>query len=427
MNRRWAASFVAFGLLLGGCAVAPVTSTNLPATAEGHPAQGLEHTHQESPLPPAPSHQTGSGTVRHPAPAPKREHVNIHGLYMTGWTAGSDRFYELVDYMTESNLNAVVIDVMDDDGYISWETEVPLAVEIGAHEVKIPDIEARLKHLKEKQIYTIGRIVVYADPLLGRSRPDMAILGGEFVDTRGIRWPDPYNRKVWEYKVAVAREAARVGFDEIQFDYIRFPEHRIAGYNYQVPVAQRTDAIEGFLRYAKQELAPTGVFIAADVFGLTTSVEEGDDMEIGQDYAGIAQIVDYVLPMVYPSHYAPGTYGIDDPNSQPGQIVYDSLVGAQKRTWGMDTALHRPWIQDFDYGKHYTAADIEDQIRGLARAGIYQWILWDPNNRYTRDVNYGIAGKQGPAGEWRAAYEAERAAARQEAQALAESAGWRMD
>lgn len=346
---------------------------------------------------------------------------------MTGWTAGSDRFYELVDYMTESGLNAVVIDVMDDDGYISWETQIPLAVEIGAHETKIPDIAARIKYLKEKQIYTIGRIVVYADPLLGRSRPDMAILGGEFVDTRGIRWPDPYNQKVWEYKVAVAQEAARVGFDEIQFDYIRFPEHRIAGYNYQVPVARRTEAIEGFLRYARRELAPTCVFIAADVFGLTTSVEEGDDMEIGQDYAGIARTVDYVLPMVYPSHYAPGTYGVADPNAQPGQIVYESLVGAQKRTWGMGPGLHRPWIQDFDYGKHYTAADIEDQILGLARAGIYQWILWDPNNLYTRGVNYGIAGKSGPPGAWRTAYEQELKTAMQEAQRSAEAAGWRAD
>ncbi|HWI64437.1 MAG TPA: putative glycoside hydrolase [Symbiobacteriaceae bacterium] len=417
MKRRWAALTLACGLILGGCAVAPVTSTDLPASAAGKDAPVQQEQPQQTTTPKAPD----------PGPGPKRSHVDVHGLYMTGWTAGSDRFYELVDFMEASGLNAAVIDVMDDDGYISWETEIPLAKAIGAHEAKIPDIEARLKFLKEKQIYTIGRIVVYADPLLGESRPDMAILGGGFVDTRGIRWPDPYNQKVWEYKVAVAKEAARVGFDEIQFDYIRFPEHRIAGYNYQVPVAKRTEAIEGFLRYARKELAPSGVFIAADVFGLTTSVEEGDDMEIGQDYAGISGIVDYVLPMVYPSHYAPGTYGIGDPNSQPGQIVYESLVGAQKRTFEQDVKKHRPWIQDFDYGKHYTGADIEDQILGLARAGIYQWILWDPSNRYTKGVNYNIAGFTGPEGQWRAAWLKERQAARQLAMELLTAEGWRID
>jgi hypothetical protein len=386
------------GLTLGGCAVAPVATPTMPAPAG---------TGQQ---PAAPAEQPTQTPEQATAQVSTRTHVDVHGLYMTGWTAGSDKFYDLVDYMQKSGLNAAVIDVMDDDGYISWETDIPLAKEIKANDTKIADIDKRIAYLKEHGIYTIGRIVVYADPLLGRSRPDMAILGGNFVDTRGIRWPDPYNRSVWEYKVAVAKDAARRGFDEIQFDYIRFPEHRIEGYNYHVPVAQRTDAVEGFLRYAKQELSPLGVNIAADVFGLTTSVAEGDDMEIGQDYAHIAGIVDYILPMVYPSHYAPGTYGIADPNSQPGQIVYESLVAAQKRTWGTDVHKHRPWIQDFTLGKHYTAADIEDQIQGLARAGIYQWILWDPNNRYTRDVNYNIAGFSGPAGAWRASYEQEREA-----------------
>lgn len=418
MVRRWAAAVLAGGLILGGCAVAPVTSSNpaispVPGTASGNSADSPQQT-------PPPAQES----------RPARKHVDIHGLYMTGWTAGSDRFYELVAYMKQSGLNAVVIDVQDDDGAISWATDVPLAKEIGANEDKIPDVEKRLQYLKENGIYAIGRIVVYADPLLGRKRPDMAILKGEFIDTRGIKWPDPYNKDVWAYKVAIAKDAAQRGFDEIQFDYIRFPEHRIEGYNYHVPVSQRTEAIQGFLRYARAELAPLGVFIAADVFGLTTSVAEGDDMEIGQDYAGMANIVDYILPMVYPSHYAPGTYGIANPNSQPGQIVYESLVAAQKRSWGLDVRKHRPWIQDFTCcgagGKHYTAADIEDQIQGLARAGIYQWVLWDPNNRYTRDVNYGAGGGfSGPPGAWQEAWARERAEALQRSMAQDEASGVR--
>lgn len=413
MLRRCAAALLAAGLILGGCAVAPIASPTMPTPPAG-PAAPEGVTKPEQPTQQAPTQSR-----------PRPDHVDVHGLYMTGWVAGSDRFYELVDLMKRTGLNAVVIDVQDDDGYISWETEIPLAREIGAHEVKIANIEERLQFLKENGIYTIGRIVVYADPLLGRSRPDLSIQGGRFIDTRGIRWPDPYNREVWAYKVEIAKEAARRGFDEIQFDYIRFPEHRIAGYNYQVPVAQRTEAVEGFLRYAADELKPLGVYIAADVFGLTTSVEEGDDMEIGQDYAGIAEIVDYILPMVYPSHYAPGTYGVKNPNAAPGQIVYESLVAAQKRTWGVDRRKHRPWIQDFDLGKDYTRADVEDQIRGLARAGIYQWILWDPNNRYTDGVDYSVGGgKAGPPGAWVEAWKLEREAAQKELLAEAERRGW---
>lgn len=390
MTKRWVAATLACGLILAGCAGAPVAAPVMPVpAAPGAPAPDpTEHTPPTSPR--APADQT-----------PARPHMDIHGLYMTGWTAGSDRFFELVDFMKASGLNAVVIDAQDDDGLISWETEIPLARELGAHEAKIPDIEERVQYLKQNGIYTIARIVVYADPLLGRKRPDMSIQGGQFVDTRGIRWPDPYNRAVWDYKVAIAKDAARRGFDEIQFDYIRFPEHRIDGYNLNVPVSKRTGAIEGFLRQARAELEPLGVFIAADVFGLTTSVAEGDDMEIGQDYAGITSSVDYILPMVYPSHYAPGTYGVVDPNAKPGRIVYESLVAAQKRTWGADRRKHRPWIQDFDYGKRYTVSDIEAQIRGLAEAGIYQWVLWDPSNRYTRGVNYGVGGgRTGPPGAW---------------------------
>lgn len=356
---------------------------------------------QEQPLDPAAHEGAPVSETKAETEATKPHHVDIHGIYMTGWTAGSDQFYKLVDYMQASGLNAVVIDVQDDDGLTSWPVAVPLAAEIGANETKIGNIAERVAYLKERGIYTVGRIVVYADPLLGRKRPDMAIQGGNFIDTRGIRWPDPYNPDVWAYKVAIAKEAAQAGFDEIQFDYIRFPEHRIPGYNAEVTVEKRTGAIESFLTYAAEALHPLGVFISADLFGLTTTVDAGDDMEIGQNYAEIAGIVDYVWPMVYPSHYAPGTYGIADPNQAPGRIVYESLVGAQKRTPDRSRLIHRPWIQDFNYGATYGVAEIEDQIKGLAEAGIYQWILWDPSNKYTRGVNYAVAGgTSGPAGAW---------------------------
>ncbi len=388
-----------------------------PTNEATQPASG---TVSEPAAEPGPSNsatpgQAPSDSATSPAPPPsppKRQHVDVRGLYMTGITAGIDSWLqEMVAFAKAKNLNAFVIDAMDDDGRISWQTDIPLAMEIGSNSNKIKDPKQVVRYLEENGIYPIARLVVYADPLLGARRPDLSIKrpdGTQFVDTRNIRWPDPYNRKVWEYKVAVAKSAVAMGFKEIQFDYIRFPEHRIAGFNYQVPVHQRAQAIEDFLRYAKAELEPLGVYISADVFGLTTSVAMGDDMEIGQVYEELIQVVDYIKPMVYPSHYAPHTYGVADPNADPGRVVYESMVRAQKRTWGEPVEKHRPWIQDFTYGKKYVAADIEAQILGLARAGIHQWILWDPGVRYTRDVNFDV-GKSliGQEPEWRRTYRAE--------------------
>lgn len=389
MKKRMAAALLAATLALVACG-----GTKPVAAPKDNPAPPPA-TAPDNPKPPEP-----------PQP-PKPQPREIHGLYMTGYSTGIDKkFFDTVDYMEKSGLNAVVIDAKDDDGHTSWiMDDVPLVKEIGANEAKVQDIAARVKYLHDHHIYAIARIVCYADPNLGKKRPDLAI--PNFIDLRGIRWPDPYNHAVWDYNLALAKNAVKQGFDEVQFDYIRFPEKWIDGFNHNVPVSKRTDAIEGFLKYAVSELKPLGVFVSADVFGLTTSVDQGDDMSIGQDYTHLAHILDYLYPMVYPSHFEAGTYGIADPNSQPGRIVYEALVRGQKRTMDVPVAVHRPWIQDFRLGKTYTAADVEDQIKGLAKAGIYQWVLWDPDNNYTRGVNYNIAPKSDAEPQWKTEYQAQ--------------------
>lgn len=420
---------------IGPGAVGAGAGKGAPAPAPAEPAAGQGAGSAQfgvgaAPLaaPAEPAAGDGGGLPVRPAP----RHVDVRGLYMTAYTAGIEEWLrEMVTFARAKGLNAFVIDAMDDDGRISWQTDIPLAKEIGANSNKIKDPRQVVHYLEENGIYPIARLVVYADPILGARRPDLSIKrpdGSQFVDTRGIRWPDPYNRKVWEYKVAVAKHAAEIGFKEIQFDYVRFPEHRIAGFNYQVPVEQRAGAIEDFLRYARQELAPLGVLVSADVFGLTTSVAPGNDMEIGQIYENIIEIVDYIKPMVYPSHYAPNTYGVTDPNQDPGRIVYESMVRAQKRSWGVPVQKHRPWIQDFTYGKKYVAADIEAQILGLAKAGIHQYILWDPSVRYTRNVNFDVAralsGQEPP---WRREFQAEWARREEEHLARLQTAGFTLD
>ena len=417
MNQRLAAAVLAGSLLLAACQQ-QVSSPPASAAAEPAPAPAPAVTPVVNVKPPEPPPEPPPK----PSPWQRRQHRGIHGRYLTGWVTGiAERFNEIVDYMKKSGLNGVVIDAKDDDGHTSWVMDnVPLTKEIGANVAKVKDIKQRVQYLHDNDIYTICRIVVYADPTLGKARPELAILGGKFVDSRGIRWPDPYNKKVWEYNVQIAQNCVAQGFDEVQFDYIRFPEHRIQGYNAGVPVKQRTDAVEGFLRYAREQLEPKGVFVAADVFGLTTSVAAGDDMEIGQDYGNIAGIVDYILPMVYPSHYEANTYGVVDPNADPGRIVFESLKRGQERTLDLPVRKHRPWIQDFKLGKTYTRADIEAQILGLAKAGIYQWVLWDPSNKYTRNVNYNIAGFSGPEPEWKVDLKKQQ---EQQAQQPAEAAG----
>lgn len=336
-----------------------------------------------------------AGGCARPAPPAKR-HVNIRGLYLTGYSAGnSQRFEETIRFMKRKGLNAMVIDAKDDSGKISWQTDIPLALEIGANQSKIKNIRARVQTLLANDIYPIARVVVFADPLLGSRKPQWSIRtkdGAQFRDVRDIAWPSPHRQEVWQYNVEVARRAAQAGFKEIQFDYVRFPETRIDGVNWNASL-KTSDAIEEFLRYARRQLEPYGVFVSADIFGQTSSKTRAANnfsSILGQDYKRIADIVDYVFPMVYPSHYAPGSYGVKDPNQKPGFIVRSALLDARKRTPHLDVARHRPWLQDFDLDKDYTARDVEDQIKGLAQAGVHQWVLWNARNRYTPNVNYNI-------------------------------------
>jgi len=323
-----------------------------------------------------------------PAPPPKTP-IHVRGLYLTGYTAGSKaRVDDLLAFAKRSGLNAMVIDAKDDDGRISFRTDIPLAAEIGANSDKIRDPAALLQELADNGIYTIARIVVFCDPRLAENRPDLAILKGKWHDARGLAWTNPLNQEVWKYNVDIAKAAARAGFKEIQFDYVRFPERKLASSVLGLTREQRVGAITGFLKYAYTELQPFNVFVSADVFGLTTTVE--DDMMIGQDYAEIARTVDYISPMVYPSHYSPGNYGLKDPDAAPYDTVLASIQKGEAKTPELSADHIRPWIQDFSLRHRYGKAEVEAQLRALAKEGVRQFMLWDPKNQYTRDVDFKV-------------------------------------
>ncbi|MBP2016663.1 hypothetical protein J2Z79_000036 [Symbiobacterium terraclitae] len=312
----------------------------------------------------------------------------VRGLHLSGWYAGSpDLVWPLLDWAWEAGINTIVLDLKAEDGYLSWESNVPLAQEIGANLAKIRDLPAFIAEAHERGFWVAGRIVVMNDQWLYKARPEWAVPG---FDGGAYSFMDPANENVWTYNIDIAKEAIAAGVDEIQFDYIRYSEHLRDGYNGKDTTAEyRTGNINAFLRRAMEELKPLGVVVGADLFGLTTSVAEGDDMEIGQDYRAVMEIVDYVAPMVYPSHYAPWTYGLENPNAAPYETVYNSMSRALARTEGLPIEKHRPWIQDFSLGGiTYGPAEVMAQVQALRDLGIESFMLWDPSNKYTREISF---------------------------------------
>jgi hypothetical protein len=312
------------------------------------------------------------------------------GIMVSGWYAGSpDLIGPLLDWARQAGINTLVLDLKAEDGKLSWKSDIPLALEIGANESKVGDLAKVIGQMHDMGFWVAGRIVTMNDQFLYKGRPSWGIPG---FAGGAYSFMDPKNENVWRYNIDIAKAAVKSGIDEIQFDYIRYPEKLVPGFNKETGPEYRTGNINGFLKQAVSELKPLGVVVSADVFGLTTSVAEGDDMQIGQDYRKVAEIVDYVCAMVYPSHYAKPTYGIADPDKDPYNTVKQSMQKALERTPAVPMAKHRPWIQDFTYpgpdARRYGTAEIMAQIKALHELGIDSWTLWDPQNKYTRGLDY---------------------------------------
>ncbi|MGE5509329.1 MAG: putative glycoside hydrolase [Chitinophagales bacterium] len=313
----------------------------------------------------------------------------VHGIYLTGWVAGlPGRVGALLRLVDETPLNTMVIDVKDDEGTLTYRMALPPGVGPGIEpSLKVADIDALLATLREHGVYTIARVVSFKDQVLPKVRPDLAVQkpdGSVFCDRAGFMWANPYSRQVWEYNVAVAKDAASRGFGEIQFDYVRFPD---------VPKSlslvfpgqdgrSKAQVIRDYLAYARRELLPYDVKVSADIFGLVTTVK--DDLGIGQNLEAVASVVDYLSPMTYPSHYARGEFGLSDPDAVPYETVYLSLRDAVRRlrAAGLDAGLV-PWLQDFSLRHRYGQDEVLAQVNAAADLGIHDWYLWNPANRYT--------------------------------------------
>ena len=319
----------------------------------------------------------------------------LRGLYVNRWAALGSKLDRLIEVARTTEINALVIDVKDDRGFVLYRSSVPLAREIGAdtadgHWMSRSKLRAVLDTMTTLGIYPIARIVVAKDPILAQKKLDLAIKRKSdlkpWLDKNGNPWLDPHQRAVWQYAADLAREAHEVGFSEVQFDYVRFPDEKRLITETVYPLANgrsRAQVIRDQLAFIRTVLKPQGIRVTADVFGLTAT--DTTDMGVGQRWEMFVDQVDVVLPMIYPSHFARGTYKLRNPNAHPYETIDHALKDAIARSDSVhNAALIIPWYQDFTLGSpRYGAAQIRAQKKAGYDNGFQSWILWNPKSNYT--------------------------------------------
>ncbi|WP_018658817.1 putative glycoside hydrolase [Allofustis seminis] len=333
----------------------------------------------------------------------------VKGIYTTAYSAGGDKFNQLVQFIRDTDLNAMVLDIKDDHGNITANlaTDNPLINQMTLEQF---DIQKLMKVFEEEQIYPIARIVVFKDSVLAKKRPELSFKnpnGTVWENGAGESFVNPFLKEVWEYNTEVAIAAAKLGFKEIQFDYVRFPE----GFELQDEtliysqgdyensekdnVQRRVDAVTDFVHYAYQHLLLYDVEVAVDIFGYTAVVIEAPG--IGQSFPKIAAEVDVISSMIYPSHWGPGNLDIVLPDLDPYGVVdhYMTYELSILEELGDDAPKTRPWLQDFTASylpagqyKTYGAAEVSAQVEALAKHGIHEFLLWDAANNYSTGATY---------------------------------------
>lgn len=332
----------------------------------------------------------------------------VKGIYVTAHSASGSRMESLLKLIDETELNAMVIDLKEDHGYITFPTDNEIINEVGTTKSIIKDPEALMETLEEHNVYPIARIVVFKDTMLANKKPEWS-----FLNPDGTVWANnksepesfvnPYVKEVWDYNIEVAKEAVKLGFKEIQFDYVRFPEGfetRADLLQYTQDERSRIDVVSNFTQYAKEQLSSLDVRVSIDIFGYAASVDAAAG--IGQDFNMISQFVDVICPMVYPSHYSTGWFDAVIPDAEPYKTINGAMMDTQEKLKeiGELKPIIRPWIQDFtatwvkghiSYGKE----EVEAQIQAMKDNQIDEFLLWNSSNRYTPHVDYDLDGQVG--------------------------------
>lgn len=316
------------------------------------------------------------------------EHVK--SIYMSSWVAGTPSIRSrLVKLIEDTELNAVVIDVKDNTGLISWDG-------------RVRDMDEFIDELHSKNIYVIARIAAFQDPLYIKHHPDEAVkskkTGGIWKDHKGVPWVDTGSKDMWRYIERISKESYARGFDEINLDYIRFPtDGALSDMSFPISgkggvFVDKPKIVGEFYRYITDSLRKDGIPVSGDLFGIVM-VTKVDIAVLGQDMHTALETFDYVAPMIYPSHFYPGTAGYQKPAQHPGEIISysmklgieiaDEVASSTGQATSTIRAKYRPWYQDFDMGGVYTAEMVRAQITAGEKLGIKSWMLWDPANKYT--------------------------------------------
>ncbi|WP_096199052.1 putative glycoside hydrolase [Bacillus sp. FJAT-45350] len=331
----------------------------------------------------------------------------VRGIYVTGNSAGGQRFSSLLELLDTTELNSMVIDIKEDNGYLTYKPDEDSPfLDISKNFIKDP--VGMMQVLEEEEIYPIARIVVFKDSVLAEKRPELSFLNSDgtvWKNRRGEAFVNPFLKEVWDYNIAIAEKAAKLGFQEIQFDYVRFPEgfeRRDDELQYNVGeyeggdgdnVQKRVSAVTDFVAYAREQLSPYDVDVSVDIFGYAATIKEAPG--IGQNFSKISENVDVISSMIYPSHWT-SYFGISKPDLHPYELVKEYAKVENQVLDALDNRpVSRPWIQDFTASwlgsgnyKRYGKAEVEAQIRALNEEGIDEFLLWNAGNRYTENVNY---------------------------------------
>jgi len=336
------------------------------------------------------------------AAEPERTPVKVKGIYISAYVAGTPTMVDtLLEEIEKTEVNALVIDLKDDFGRVVCQMDSPAVTELESVKVYIADIEGLMQKLKDRGIYTIARIPAFRDSWLGEKRPEWCLHNADgtlFADRDGNNWANPYKQEVWDYLAEIGIEAGNLGFDEVQFDYVRFcTENRMQDVvldEADVNGRSRTDIICEFMEYQYRLLKAEGLFVSADVFGAIINSGVNAD-SVGQIYGEMAKHMDYISPMIYPSHYADGNFGIEHPDTEPYNTITAALNDSKKELYfasrdGGHIAQVRPWLQDFtatwlEHHIPYTGVEVREQIQASYDAGYDEWLLWDASCRYEWD------------------------------------------
>lgn len=330
----------------------------------------------------------------------------VRGIYVNAHSIGGSKWNQLINLVKNTDLNAMVIDYKEDHGNLTFMPEESSPYQkIGSDSIK--NMKALLEQLEKEKVYPIARIVVFKDSVLAKEKPEWSFVQGQKVWTngRGEAFVNPFEKKVWEYNVNLALEAAKMGFQEIQFDYVRFPEgfeNKADKLTYtkgdyeKLNVTEgekRVEAVTDFVEYAKGKLEPYDVKVSVDIFGYTATLDQAPG--IGQNFSKISKHVDVISSMIYPSHWS-SYFGIEKPDLHPYELVSEYIKVEKQKLNQLDKPpISRPWLQDFtatwlgkDNYQVYGQEEIQKQIQALNDQGVSEFLLWNAGNNYTKNVNY---------------------------------------